>query len=472
MKSPISDGASVIDTTPFFNRSEAETITLPVMREYACDVLVVGGGPAGISAAVCSARHGARTILAERNGFLGGMATAGMVGPFMTSTTPDGGLQLIRGFFDEFVRAMEAKGGAIHPTKAKYGSFSSYRNGGHRGLTTFDPEVLKSVAEEKCRTAGVGLLYHLLFLKVDVADGKVSAAYFATKDGIWKIKAKVFIDCTGDGDVVHSAGVPTIFGDGEGGVQASSLFFSVKGVDRSKMDAHDADCRARGDNDGRFYMREIEAARTAGEFPIWRQKVQLFEQLDGTWLVNMGQVDGVDARDPRQVTDAEIEGREQARIIVAFLRKHVDGCENCELAHTASQLGVRETRRIVGEYTLTLDDVGNSKHFDDSVFCCANHIDIHGKDGIEYVVRKTDAPYFIPYRSLLPKGVNNMLVAGRCLSAERPVVGAIRVMPPCFAMGQAAGTAAALSADFEWQPKNIDIAGLVATLVADGAYIP
>ena len=312
----------------------AETVTLPIVRELSCDVLVVGGGPAGLSAAVCASRHGAKTILAERNGYLGGMATAGLVGPFMTATTPKGEVQLIRGFFDEFVRTMEEKGGAIHPMKAKIGSFSSYRANGHYGMTTFDPEVFKSVAEQKCREAGVELCYHLLFVKAEVGGGRMTAAYFATKSGIWKIVAKNYIDCTGDGDVAFSAGVPTVYGDGQGDVQASSLFFRIRGVDKAKMDAHDADCRARKDWNAQFYVNEIKAARAAGEFPIWRQKVEVYEGLDGNWIVNMGQSENVDGTDPKQVTEAEITGREQARIIVAFLRKYVRGCENCELAQT------------------------------------------------------------------------------------------------------------------------------------------
>ena len=449
-----------------------ETVSFEVTREFKCDVLVVGGGPSGFSAAVCSARHGAKTILAERNGYLGGMATGGLVGPFMTATTPKGEKQLIRGFFDEFVCAMEAKGGAIHPSKAKIGSFSSYRDRGHYGMTTFDPETFKSVAESTCREAGVELLYHLLFIKAEVSDGRISAAYFATKDGIWKIVAKNYIDCTGDGDVAHSAGVPTIYGDGKGDVQVSSLFFRIRGVDKAKMDAHDAACRARKDNASRFYVNEIKAARAAGEFPIWRQKVEVYEGLDGTWIVNMGQSEDVDGRDPKQVTDAEITGREQARIIIAFLRKYVKGCENCELAVSAAHLGVRESRRIVGEYTVTVDDVKNSVRFPDSVFCCASHIDIHRKGYVEYVTRKTDQPYYIPYRSLLPKGVGNLLVAGRCASTERPVMAAIRVMPPCFAMGQAAGTAAAMSVKSSLPPKELDSKTLVSALKADGVYLP
>lgn len=448
------------------------SVTLPVVREMSCDVLVVGGGPAGLSAAVCAARHGAKTVLAERNGYLGGMATAGLVGPFMTATTPKGEKQLILGFFDEFVRAMASKGGAIHPMEAKIGSFSSYRDNGHYGMTTFDPEVLKSVAEEKCRAAGVELCYHLLFVKAEVSDGRLTAAYFATKEGVWKIAARVFVDCTGDGDVAFSAGVPTVYGDGAGDVQASSLFFRIRGVDRAKMDAHDAECRARKDKDGRFYVREIKAARAAGEFPIWRQKVEVYEGLDGTWIVNMGQIDQVNGTDPKQVTEAEIMGRRQARIVVDFLRKYVKGCENCELAQSADQLGVRESRRIVGEYVLTVEDVKNSVPFPDAVFCCASHLDIHRKGYVEYITRKTDDPYFIPYRSLVARGVDNLLAAGRCISAERPVLGAIRVMPPCFAMGQAAGTAAALAAKAGVAARSVDVGELVAALRRDGVYLP
>lgn len=449
----------------------AENVTLPIVRTETCDVLVVGGGPAGIAAAVCSARHGARTILAERNGYLGGMATAGLVGPFMTATTPKGEKQLIRGFFDEFVRTMEAQKGAIHPSKAQIGSFSSYRDRGHYGMTTFDPEVMKRVAETTCRAAGVELRYHLLFVKAEVSGGCIAAAYFATKAGIWKIEARNFVDCTGDGDVAFSAGVPTVYGDGNGDVQASSLFFRIRGVDKAKMDAHDAECRARKDRNTRFYAKEIKAARAAGEFPIWRNKVEVYEGMDGNWIVNMGQSDGVNGTDPKQVTDAEITGREQARIIVAFLRKYVKGCENCELAQSADQLGVRESRRIVGEYVLTDEDVKNSVRFPDSVFCCANHMDIHRKGYVEYVTRKTDAPYFIPYRSLVASGVANLLVAGRCASAERPVMAAIRVMPPCFAMGQAAGTAAALSVKNDVVPKQLPAGELVSALRRDGVYL-
>ena len=447
-------------------------VKFTVVRNFDCDVLVVGGGPAGIGSAVCAARHGAKTILAERGGYLGGMATAGLVAPFMSSTTPDGNTLLIRGFYEELVNRMEAQGGAIHPLNAQIGSFSAYRDKGHHGLTTFDYECLKRTTEEFCKEAGVELMYHLLFVKAETKGGKITGAYFATKEGIWKITAKVYIDCTGDGDVAWQAGAPYVYGDGEGDIQASSLFFVVRGVDWKAMDAHNEACKEADDFEGQFYMREIIAAREAGEFPMWRQKIALFQNLDGTATVNMAQSDGVDGLDPKQVTDAEVDGRAQAAIIVKFLRKYVKGCENCELASTAEQLGVRETRRIVGEYTVTTEDAKNSVKYPDPVFCCANHMDIHRKGYVEYVARNTNDPYYFPYRALLPQKVDNLLCAGRCAAAERPVMAAIRVIPPCFAMGQAAGTAAALAVKEGVGVKQLNTDLLVSTLKADGVYLP
>ena len=415
-------------------------VKFTVVRNFDCDVLVVGGGPAGIGSAVCAARHGAKTILAERGGYLGGMATAGLVAPFMSSTTPDGNTLLIRGFYEELVNRMEAQGGAIHPLNAQIGSFSAYRDKGHHGLTTFDYECLKRTTEEFCKEAGVELMYHLLFVKAETKGGKITGAYFATKEGIWKITAKVYI--------------------------------VVRGVDWKAMDAHNEACKKADDFEGQFYMREIIAAREAGEFPMWRQKIALFQNLDGTATVNMAQSDGVDGLDPKQVTDAEVDGRAQAAIIVKFLRKYVKGCENCELASTAEQLGVRETRRIVGEYTVTTEDAKNSVKYPDPVFCCANHMDIHRKGYVEYVARNTNDPYYFPYRALLPQKVDNLLCAGRCAAAERPVMAAIRVIPPCFAMGQAAGTAAALAVKEGVGVKQLNTDLLVSTLKADGVYLP
>ena len=448
-------------------------VKLQVTRSFDCDVLVIGGGTAGTGAAICSARHGANTILAERNGILGGTATAGLVAPFMSSTTPDGKTFLIRGVYEDLVNRMIAQNGAIHPLDAQIGSWTAYRDKGHHGLTTFDYECLKRTMEQMCTEAGVNLMYHMLFIKADTRKGKITATYFATKDGIWKITAKQYIDCTGDGDLAFQAGVPMVYGDGKGGEnQAVSLFFTVRGVDKAKMDAHNAKCLAEGDYEGQWYMNEIKEAREKGEFPSWRNKIALFENLDGSYTVNMAQSDAVNGLDPKEITDAEVEGRIQCEAIVKFLRKYVDGCENVVLNSTAADLGVRETRRIEGVYTATTEDAKNSVKYPDAIFCCANSMDIHRKGYVEYVARNTNEPFYLPYRSLLPLGVDNLLVAGRCAAAERPVMAAVRVMPPCFAMGQAAGTAAALSVKEGVGPKELDAVKLVETLKTDGVYLP
>lgn len=446
-----------------------QEIKLQIKKEFSCDVLVVGGGPAGIAAAVASARNGADTILTELNGYLGGTGTAGMVNPFMTSYDTDGKTQIIRGIFDEIVRRMEERGGAIHPSKVPLGTaYAGYRVAGHKNIAPFNAEALKKVSEDMCVESGVRLMYHLMLIDAENENGTVRAAYFATKDGIYKITAKVFIDCTGDADLAVAAGAETIYGDGEGEVQSASLFFSIAGVNKEALDAHSLNEQ---DMRKKFYMDEIEAERAAGNYPIARNKIMLIENLNGEWSLNMSQVDDVDGTDPVSVTNGEIESRRQIDYIIAFLRKYVAGCENIYLVHSAPALGIRESRRIVGEYELSLSDADESVHFEDTILCCASSLDIHKKGYVQYIARKSTAPYYMPYRSLLAKGISNLMAAGRCASAAREVMGAIRVMPPVFAMGEAAGTGAALAVRNHCTPKEVDAKLLTDTLRAGGAYL-
>ena len=407
------------------------SITLDMAKTLECDVLAVGAGCAGFSAAVAASRVGAKVILCDMNGCIGGMATSGLVGPFMTSYDADGKKQLIVGFFDEFVRKMEKEGGAVHPSKAEWGtSYTAFRTTGHRNLTAFDAECYKRVAEDICREENVKLLYHAMLIKTDVENNKIKCAYFATKSGVYKINAKVFIDCTGDADLAASSGAVTVYGDGE--VQPASTFFAVKGVDKEKMNAHME--KYKDDMRKKYYMDEIERCRKTGEFPCHRAKIMLFEGLYSQWSVNMSQMDDVNACDVEQVTEAEILGRSQVQKIIAFLRKYAAGCENIELIRSADVLGVRESRRIEAEYVVTTKDCADSVHFDDCILVCSNSTDIHKKDCVDYVARNTNEPYEIPYRSLVAKGIDNLLAAGRCAGGERNVLAAIRVMPPCFAV--------------------------------------
>lgn len=443
-------------------------LLLSVTKTMECDVLVLGGGVSGISAGICAARKGMKVIIADRNGCLGGTATVGMVGPFMTSFNPASTIQVIQGFFDEFVRRMESEGGAVHPSKAPLGtSYTAYRVPGHQNVTAFHGETMKRVAEEMCVEEGIRLLYHVNFVKADVEDGNIKAAYFVCKRQVIKVVAKVFIDCSGDADLAAESGVPIVFGDGKGGVQPASLFFKVRGVDKEKMDAH----MFRDNNVQRqFYMQEIIEEREKGNFPIHRAKIMLFESFHDEWLVNMSQIEGVDANDCVEVTDAEIEGRQQMVYIMNFLRKYVAGCENIVVCDSAESLGVRESNTIEGVYRVKTTDMRNRVKFEDSVMCCCNTEDLHQKGGVTGF-RPVEEPYYIPYRALLPLNVENLLVAGRCISCEREVSSAVRVMPPCFALGQAAGVAAAMAVKEECSPKAIDVKQLVDTLVADGVYL-
>ena len=455
-------------------------INFSVNRTYSCDVLVVGGGVAGISAAICAARNGAKVILAERDGCLGGTASVGLVGPFMSAMDPTGQTQVIRGFFDDFVGRMVEAGGAVHPLDCKGGDgYSAYRIKGHIGVTPFDPETLKLVAEQMCEEAGVQLLYHMLLCACEKSGDSITSAIFMTKNGLYEINAKVFIDCSGDADLAVFAGAPTVFGDENGGTQVSSVFFTIVGVDKELLQKDHVDKYPEETHKTQRYLEDvIREAQIARTFPCGRSRVSAFESVGGIWRVNMTQYDKqIDFADPEGVTDAEITCRKQIHPLIDFLKKTVPGFANIRLLQSANTLGVRESRRIDGEHMLSIEDLKNGTKFDDAICVVGSAVDFHGSqksdgsyDGKYYVAG--DDPMQVPYRCLQAKQVNNLLVAGRCVSADQLTHSAIRVMPPCFAMGEAAGTAAAMAIKAGALVKEIDIKELQATLRKNGAYLP
>ena len=458
-----------------------KNIQFSVNRSYSCDVLVVGGGVAGISAAICAARGGASVILAERDGCLGGTASVGLVGPFMSAMDPTGKTQVIRGFFDEFVRRMEAAGGAVHPEDCPGGNgHSAYRIKGHIGVTPFDPECLKLTAEQMCEEAGVKILYHMLLCSCEKQnESAVSSAYFMTKNGVYEISAKVFIDCSGDADLAYMAGAPTVFGDEDGKTQVSSVFFTVDGVDKELLHKNHVDKYPEETHKPQRYLEDvIRDAQIAGTFPCGRSRVSAFESVGGIWRINMTQYDKqIDFADPEGVTDAEITCRKQIHPLIDFLKKTVPGFANIRLLQSANALGVRESRRIDGEHMLSIEDLKCGTKFDDAICVVGSAVDFHSSqksdgsyDGKYYVAG--DDPMQVPYRCLQPKKVDNLLVAGRCVSADQLTHSAIRVMPPCFAMGEAAGTAAAISVTSGKPVKQIDVGELRQQLRKNGVYLP
>jgi len=416
-------------------------ITLDVNKEYSTDVLVCGGGVSGFASAVSAARSGAKVILVETGGFLGGTVTKGLVGPFMTCYDRKGEKQIIKGLFSELVDRLSEKEGCIRPENCRGNdSYSGYRPYGHMGVTPFDYEILKRTLEDMCLESGVKLLYHTTVIGCEKGQNKITKVYLADNNDILSISAKVFIDTTGSAVLAHKSGANVMRDEKER--QTASLFFTISGVDKKALDKYmgrTTDLRAR------FFVDVIEKGQKDGSFPCGTKKLRIFEMMNGTWIVNMAQHDQMfNELDGEEITSAEINQRKQIDKIVNFLQKNIVGLENIRLEATASDLGIRESRRIVGKTILTLEDIKSAKKFDDRICALANSIDLHQSIGNTYIEHSGEN-YYIPLSCLISNNIENLLTAGKSISADKYAFAAVRVVPPCIAMGQAAGTAAALA---------------------------
>ena len=440
---------------------------VPVFAEP--EILVIGGGPAGIAAAYCAARRGHQVLLAERSYCLGGTATSGLVGPFMTSSDPEGKQQIIRGFFRELIDRLIAAGGALEPMSLENGdSHTSWHIFGHHNVTPFNAETMKFESEAMCLEQKVRLLYGVQAVEVRKStDGKrIDGVVFAAKEGLIYVRAKMVIDCTGDGDIASLAGCPMMKGDeNDGEMQAAGLFFSLEGIDEAVF-------QKRSETLGWQSMRfekEIQEAVDNGEYPIPRRRLGLYKADDNTWRANITRIPDVDGTKSEDLTKIMVEGRKQIRAILKFLRKYVKGCEKVRLVQSAEFPGIRETRRIKGDFVMQGKSIHEAEIFSDAILLLSNSVDFH--KGLVGNYQPSKVTYSLPYRILVPSGADNLLAAGRCVSCDREVLAAIRVMPPCFGMGQAAGNAAALALDTDCTPASIDTAELQRRLRAEDVVL-
>lgn len=433
--------------TPSVSEPARET---PVVGDY--DVIVAGGGPAGVIAAVAAARSGARTLLIERYGFVGGMATSALVTPI--SEFRVGGQQHIGGIPLELMRLAAELGGAELDRDS--------------GNWPVNDEVFKLAAQRMLLDSGVTLLLHTWFADVIGENGHVSHVIVQNKAGRVAYACKAVVDCTGDADVVRAAGLPTTKGDV---LQPATLWFQLGGVDTDALQYVFGDAV-----DGILPVSESIRARLAelhvtGEVPLFGGPWINSFFRDGMVSINVLR-EPTDASDPEWFSRTEASLREKMHDLIDVLRREFPEFRNAWLAKSGIQTGVRETHHIVGLYELAKDDIIHPKAFPDTVAKGAHTIDVHHTDSIDQddliVLRR---PYNVPFRSLVPQGSENLVTAGRCLCADGPGFGSVRVMATCMAMGQGAGTAAALAVRDGLSISHMDFDDLRQTLIESGAII-
>ena len=417
-------------------------------REY--EVVVVGAGSSGSTAAIAAARTGAATLLVDRLGFLGGTSTS-VLDTFYAFFTPGRSpRKVVSGIPDEVVARLRAEDAAFERPNT-YGAGTGI---------TYDPEVLKRTWDALAIEAGADVLLHAFVIGARVdGDGRLASIDVATKSGVRTVRSQVFVDASGDADVAHLAGAP--YEAPQENVQSLSTVFRVANVDveRARAVAKEElwELMRAADESGRYSLPRLEGSIHA-------------TPQAGVMMALMTRMRNVDATDADALTQAEMEGRRQCHEYFRFLRESVPGYEAAVLISTSPAVGVRESRRILGEYVLTADDVVRGRRFDDQVAHCGAPIeDHHGGSDTRWVYVEDGATYGIPYRCLLPREVEGLLVSGRCFSATHDAHASARSMGTCMAMGQAAGTAAALAARRGTTPRALPVADLLGRLDADGA---
>lgn len=447
------------------------------LEKSSWDVIVLGGGVSGCMAAIASARLGVKTLLVEQYGFLGGSLTNSGVGPMMTFHA--GSRQVVTGIPQELIDRMQDLGGCLGHIEDSTGYASS--------VTPFDAEIMKLALDQLTAESGVQVLFHARLVSADSQDVKLTTVCVQTRGGLLTMEGRVFIDASGDGALAHAAGAQVFQGrDLDGFCQPMTTNMKVRGVN---IEALKAEIRREPENFNikdlsamdraprlsvAGFYRQFNAAKQRGELSTAREDILLFETVvPGEVIVNSTRVVLLNPTDAWDLSKAEQLGRQQAHELMHFFRKYCAGFEQADMVSTGAQIGVRESRRVMGDYLLTAEDLLNSRHFEDTVALGGYPIDIHNPTGekTETTHLKPGQFYYIPLRSLIVKGKDNLLVCGRCISATHEAGAAIRVTPIAMAVGQAAGTAAGLAAKGGVFVRELNPVQVRSALVQLGATV-
>lgn len=431
----------------------------PVWGEY--EVVVLGGGPAGIAASVAAARAGRKTLLVERYGFLGGMGTAAGVTNFcgLHANVHGDIRQVVHGVADDLLARIARLGGLNEP-HALFGKTVAQ---------AYDTAAYKIAADDLLLSAGVEVLFHALAAGV-VMDGdrRVQALLLETKSGRYAVTGRAFIDASGDGDLAAWAGAPYALGDGHGNMLYPSTMFRINGVDAQ-----------RAGKAWEVIPKLMAQAEAAGRYQFPRKGAIVRPQKSGIeWRVNLTQLanragNAMDGTDATELSEAEVLGRRQIASVAGFLRE-VPGFEQSYISDIAPQVGIRETRRVHGLYELTESDVLECASFDDTIGVNGWPLELHLKGDVEFrwpKIPESRGFNHLPYRMTVPQNLDNVWIAGRCASMSHEAQSAARVTGACFVMGQAAGAAADLALKANGSNAQVEVAALQSVLEQNGAYL-
>jgi ribulose 1,5-bisphosphate synthetase/thiazole synthase len=469
-------GSDVASTQTQAANAEQSSTVLAVNKPTSTDggfydVVVIGSGSGGLSAAIAAARNGAKVLMVERNGYLGGTMASGMG---FLGFLDRHGRPVVGGFATEIVDRLKQVGASLGVRRCPK----------HYSMVIVKPDFCKIVASDLCDECGVDVLLHCYLTAATVEDGRITKAVFDCAGNAIEVRAKVFVDATGDGTLAHLSGAAYQKGRANGDLQPPSILYTLGGVDKEAFFAWIEKHPEELSGYTLEYLREspnytfvtlghlFKELSPKGEWPIDIWAFICINSLnDGQVVVNGPRMLHTDATNPYDLTKAERKGARQAVAFTEMLRKHVGGFEHACVSHINDTIGIRETRRIVGEKMLTLNEALSASVPDDAVALAAYPIDIHSSKDATSTFHEIDRPFGIPYPCLVSKTHSNLMMAGRCISVDSDVFGSTRVIGTCLAVGEAAGVGAALTIRDRRSPREVDSGELRQILARNGGVL-